>query len=270
MVCRSEIGNSGIIQLVSDSRFLSEAVLQQFLKSLITVIEVKEDEFTVVGNNTHEVMIDPSTDMMMMMRVDTGVTGLSGRQQTLDFIEILNGKYVEFFSQCRQSLNSRFSFSSSTIAWLEMILVDVSLRNRDRFNIIWPILKHHYLKVLSGSYVKLSYIAERRIVGLMKICTRMLSREHYSGEILEVMGKVFARTTTHSDHHSAIASTDLVTDLISSIDGTLPFPSKQQIFHPMSSSLLLHFSSQVIKNSITTTLAIDNNDDDPPYFDIFS
>ena len=236
MVCRSEIGNSGIIQLVSDSRFLSEAVLQQFLKSLISVIEVKEDVFTVVMDNTHEVM-----DNTLM--TITGVTGLSGcsrqqqqQQQALDSIQVVNGKYDEFFSQCRQSLNSRFSFSSSTIAWLEMIVVDVSLRNRDRFNIIWPILKHHYLKVLSGSYVKLSYIAERRIVGLMKICTRMLSREHYSGEILEVMGKVFARTNLESEL------------LISSIDTSLPLALKQQTFHPMSNSLLLHFSSQVRKN----------------------
>jgi len=259
MLCRSEIGNSGIIQLVSDSRFLSEAVLQQFLKSLISVIEVKEDMLTVVGNTNESIN---SSDVVMTV---TGVTGLSGRQhqQALDSVEFINSKYVEFFSQCRQSLNSRFSFSSSTIAWLEMILVDVSLRNRDRFNIIWPILKHHYLKVLSGSYVKLSYISERRIVGLMKICTRMLSREHYSGEILEVMGKVFARTT-HSDHHVSIASTDLESKLISSIDANLPLASKQQTFHPMSNSLLLHFSSQVRKN--IDALVIDNkgllNDDD--------
>ena len=85
-------------------------------------------------------------------------------------------------------------------------------------------------------------------VGLMKICTRMLSREHYSGEILEVMGKVFARTT-HSDHHTTIASTNLESELlISSIDTSLPLALKQQTFHPMSNSLLLHFSSQVRKN----------------------
>jgi len=83
----------------------------------------------------------------------------------------------------------------------------------------------------------------------------MLSREHYSGEILEVMGKVFARTA-HSDHHVSIASTDLESKLISSIDANLPLALKQQTFHPMSNSLLLHFSSQVRKN--IDALLIDN------------
>jgi hypothetical protein len=52
--------------------------------------------------------------------------------------------------------------------------------------------------------------------------------------------------------------------LISSIDANLPLASKQQTFHPMSNSLLLHFSSQVRKN--IDALVIDNkgllNDDD--------
>ena len=208
------------------------------------MIEVKEDCYSNIDKQHEVVMTDVSKPV-----------GVSNSGVTLDCIEILNDKYNEFFSQCQQSLNSRFSFSSSTIAWLEMIIVDVSLRNRDRFTIIWPILKNYYLKVLSGSCVKLSYIAERRIVGLMKICTRMLSREHYCGEILDVMGKVFARTT-HAEHIPNIitntitaspSTVELESELNSNTNDTCPPStiSKQHTFHPMSNALLMQFSNQV-------------------------
>ncbi|KAJ1390138.1 hypothetical protein B484DRAFT_439804, partial [Ochromonadaceae sp. CCMP2298] len=85
------------------------------------------------------------------------------------------------------------ALSAPTVSWLEMILVEVSLRNRDRFTSFWPILKAHYLRTLTGPHVRLSYTTERRAAGLLKICTRMISRDHLSGSILEIMGMIFAQ-----------------------------------------------------------------------------
>eukprot|EP01037_Dinobryon_pediforme_P019177 gene19177-19550_t len=81
------------------------------------------------------------------------------------------------------------------VSWLEMLLVEVALRNRDRFASIWPLLRDHYTRTIgpkSVSMANLSYIAERRVVGLLKVSTRMISREHYAKEILQLLGDVFA------------------------------------------------------------------------------
>lgn len=51
--------------------------------------------------------------------------------------------------------------SAASIAWLEMLLVEIVLRNRDRFHLCWPYLKYHYTRSLGNSFHKLSYITER-------------------------------------------------------------------------------------------------------------
>jgi hypothetical protein len=54
------------------------------------------------------------------------------------------------------------SITASSISWLEMMIVEISLRNRDRFAIIWPILKSHYIKTLGDPYeLPINYITER-------------------------------------------------------------------------------------------------------------
>lgn len=115
-------------------------------------------------------------------------------QNCFDYIEVSNISCKDLLSSCHNVIVSKCLFSSATIAWLEIVLVEVSLRNRDRFSIIWPSLKNHYLKVLSSTYAKFSYITERRIVGLLRVCTRMVSRDNYSAEIIEFMGRIFARS----------------------------------------------------------------------------
>lgn len=103
---------------------------------------------------------------------------------------------ASFLSECHTALQGRHSFSSASVAWLEMVLVEVSLRNRDRFASLWPVLKHHYVRVLCGSAVSLSYVAERRVLGILKICTRMISRDNLAGTILELLGRIFARSSS--------------------------------------------------------------------------
>ncbi len=113
------------------------------------------------------------------------------------------------FEEIELSLRSARSISSSSVAWLEMLLVEVSLRNRDRFGVIWPLLIRHYTETLDDFH-SLTYVAERcsgffsvshyrqmtvyvcrRVVGLMKIAARMISRDQFSASVVELLAKLF-------------------------------------------------------------------------------
>lgn len=191
------VANSGAAQLVSDSRFLSEANLESLLKSLVYAAEAK-DEFL----RTDAFPISPRSTGSSNKNSPVPGTAEGGKdlEQSVSATQLLLQQAKAAVLGCQGALNIRHSFSSSTVAWLEMVLVEVSLRNRDRFNTFWPILRHHYVRVLSGPHVTLSYITERRVLGVLKICTRMVSRDHFSGTILELLGRIFAR------HNPAAAS----------------------------------------------------------------
>lgn len=96
--------------------------------------------------------------------------------------------------------------SSATASWLEMILVDISLRNRDRFGRLWPSLDAHYRRVLSGSDT-ISYVTERRIVGIFKIAERMVSRDALAVPILGLLGHLFISPQQASFNTSSSADT---------------------------------------------------------------
>lgn len=50
--------------------------------------------------------------------------------------------------------------SSSSRSWMEMVIVDAALRNRDRFIIYLPVLASHYERTLSAAK-SLSFVTER-------------------------------------------------------------------------------------------------------------
>ena len=66
--------------------------------------------------------------------------------------------------------------SPASCAWFELILYEITIRNRDRFHLIWPVLEKHYSKCISNCYI-LSYPLERRVISIFKIAIRMLSRD---------------------------------------------------------------------------------------------
>jgi hypothetical protein len=71
-------------------------------------------------------------------------------------------EFIQFYYKAQHDFVSSSSvISASSIAWLEMSVVEISLRNRDRFAVIWPILKKHYLETLTNVKSGLSYITER-------------------------------------------------------------------------------------------------------------
>jgi len=152
-----------------------------------------------------------------------------------------------FLAESHSALAARHSFSSSSVAWLEMVLVEISLRNRDRFSTFWPVLKHHYIRVLSGPLVTLSYITERRVLGLLKICTRMMSRDHFSGAILELMGRIFARSPPGPVAASLSPTKGRAAAGLSSneVDDDAGYTLASPQFLPMSAYLLHHLSNQI-------------------------
>lgn len=227
------IGRAGTAQLVSDSRFLSEQSLDALLRSLVAVAEAK--------------------DQLPLREASSPSENCSVGEQKCDEAPLFSRNSSEELLHCTEELLSvshaalaaKHSFSSSSVAWLEMVLVETSLRNRDRFNTFWPILKHHFIRVLSGPLVTLSYITERRVLGLLKICTRMMSRDHYSGTILELMGRIFARApgpVAVSPSPAKGRPGELNEDDEDDEDGCAL--SRPQ-FPPMPSHLLQHLSNQI-------------------------
>lgn len=102
--------------------------------------------------------------------------------------------------------------SSSTVAWLESVIIEISLRNRDRIaTLIWPLLNQHYRVTIGGginegypdqsnskscriiSPVALSYSLERRVAGVFKIATKMLSRggDELRDDIMSLLQDLF-------------------------------------------------------------------------------
>lgn len=237
-----------VAQLVPDSRFLPENSLDAVLRSLVCVTECKDETVRAIAEFAEAALaeVSPEPEPEVSYTEERWSVG-------------------ELLARCTSALQGRQSFSSASVAWLEMVLVEVSLRNRDRFQSFWPILKHHYIRSLCGSSVQLSYITERRVLGILKICTRMISRDHFSGAILELLGRIFARQGPSSPSISAGASQKggAVASPVSGgsmrrgsmspradndEDDSGYTLSKPQ-FPPMASQLLLQLSNQVSQHS---------------------
>lgn len=234
-----------VAQLVPDSRFLPENSLESVLRSLVCVAECKDEAVRAIAEFAEAALaeVSPEPEPEVSYAEERWSVG-------------------ELLASCNSALQGRHCFSSASVAWLEMVLVEVSLRNRDRFQSFWPTLKHHYIRSLCGATVQLSYITERRVLGILKICTRMISRDHFSGAILELLGRIFARQSPSSPSVSAGPSSQKGGAVVSPVGGgsirrgsmsptsgndedeggyTLSKPQ----FPPMANQLLLQLSNQV-------------------------
>lgn len=230
--------------MVAESRFLSESSLESMLKSLVCVGECKDEaqrhlaQFAEAALSEVSAATESSADL-------PPVLSPTERWETAAFIE-----------DCNACMQGKHSFSSASVAWLEMVLVEVSLRNRDRFQSFWPTLKHHYVRVLCGAAVGLSYVTERRVMGILKICTRMISRDHFSGTILELLGRIFASSGASFGAHSVTGLSQKASSVVSPIASAHGIPASadddeggyilaKPHFPPMTSQLLHQLSNQV-------------------------
>lgn len=172
---------TSVEKLVSDSRYMADANLTSFVSALVGIIEGLDEE-----------------------KPTSPAAGAAAAAASASSAAVVKSSYSLLSST--QKIAKFKSISHSSVAWLEMLVVDVALRNRDRFVLIWPILELHYTRTLCVSNT-ISYVYERRIVGLLKIATRMISRYNLSESLIRLLGCVFIRTEDHTVNSRSLLRT---------------------------------------------------------------
>eukprot|EP00596_Hydrurales_sp_CCMP1899_P004941 CAMPEP_0119047238 /NCGR_PEP_ID=MMETSP1177-20130426/51980_1 /TAXON_ID=2985 /ORGANISM="Ochromonas sp, Strain CCMP1899" /LENGTH=1905 /DNA_ID=CAMNT_0007021581 /DNA_START=110 /DNA_END=5824 /DNA_ORIENTATION=- len=170
-VClREMVASCGIAQLVSDTRFLDEDTMRIFFKSLITTSQSADGFLHLMNpsdnssNTGHE-------------NVSTGRTYGSLIEDNLDVV-------VLTVSEPLLSAYSRVGVSASSVSWLENILVEASLRNRDRLSLLWDSLSMHYEMTIQNAAI-LTYSLERRVTAVFTLSARIINRDVFTAPILE-------------------------------------------------------------------------------------
>lgn len=138
----------GVAQLVPDTRFLGENTLQYFFESLILAAEIG-DGFVQPPSSSATVNGEsiPEIEISMNRRKDVGVIESE-----------LEASISELSGLLSVSLRSRISASS--VSWLENLIAEASLRNRDRLSVLWRLLSQHYEMTIQNAVV-LTYSLER-------------------------------------------------------------------------------------------------------------
>ena len=156
---------------------MSETILQDFTISLIAMTEMEIDQTS----------LSSITLSRSSVCEDSGIASINKSAEKLE----------DFISSVSRNIPPP---SESSRSWLEMILVETSLRNRDRFSLLWPHISSHYGRTLGrlgptstpDAIIKFNYTTERRVVGIFKIATRMLARKKVSSSLLDLLGSFFA------------------------------------------------------------------------------
>lgn len=138
----------GIAQIVSDTRFYSEDVLDVFLEALVAVAQAA-DGFHDNGQSSRSSVIDRAKPGLGIER--------KGAQSPASLC--LDG-CIDGITDSMYSSSAVVYVSPSSVSWLENLLVETSLRNRDRLFIFWTLLTQHYEKTIQGAVV-LTYPLER-------------------------------------------------------------------------------------------------------------
>ena len=138
----------GIAQIVSDTRFYSEDVLTVFLEALVVVAQAA-DGFHGNSENVESSMVDSK-------KPDTGIEKKGAHSPA----SLCLACCVDGISDSMLSSSAVVFVSPSSVSWLENLLVETSLRNRDRLFIFWILLSQHYEKTIRGAVV-LTYPLER-------------------------------------------------------------------------------------------------------------
>ena len=138
----------GIAQIVSDTRFYSEDVLSVFLEALVAVTQAA-DGFHGHGQNGHSSVADSK-------KPDQGIGGKAAHSPASLSLE----GCIDGISDAMLSSSAVVFVSPSSVSWLENLLVETSLRNRDRLFLFWILLSQHYEKTIRGT-VALTYPLER-------------------------------------------------------------------------------------------------------------
>jgi hypothetical protein len=151
---REMVAACGVAQLVPDTRFLNENTMSHFFESLIATTETA-DGFIQLSSNSLEVETILETDKESEDRSRSYVSLVD---QNLELV-------VGTISEPLLSACARASISASSVSWLENLLIEASLRNRDRLSIFWPSLSLHYETTITNAMV-LTYSLERCVFAI--------------------------------------------------------------------------------------------------------
>lgn len=138
---RSSIAKTNIANLISESKYLPEKQLLALLTAITRMVE-------------HKMELSPKSDVLINLDYET--TGTTCDNRLSDIYLSAN----KFYSS---SIIIKCSITAASASWLETIFTEICLRNRDRFQLCWGIIKNHYLKTIGDEDCKVSYIAERYV-----------------------------------------------------------------------------------------------------------
>uniref|UniRef100_A0A061R742 Arf guanine-nucleotide exchange factor gnom-like isoform x1 n=1 Tax=Tetraselmis sp. GSL018 TaxID=582737 RepID=A0A061R742_9CHLO len=72
------------------------------------------------------------------------------------------------------------------------LLVGTTIRNRDRIELLWPLVHLHLETIIKGAAAPRCPIAERAVLGLLRVCQRLLPyKEDMSDELLRSLHLIF-------------------------------------------------------------------------------
>lgn len=177
---RDLVSVCGVSHLVADTRFLAESQLLGYFQALIFVIE--KSDASCMSNASF-----PRANQRFQNQVPPIPKAQPPSNPKANFTKTLYRGLDRLRAIASREIDELQAVSPSSCAWLEIVLVESALRNRDRFPLLWESMSNHYMSTLSGANV-LSYSFERRVSGILKVATRMISREQVAGPILDVLG----------------------------------------------------------------------------------
>lgn len=180
------------------------------------------------------------------------------------------------------SRSSSAFVSLSSVSWLENVLVETSLRNRERLALFWSLLSHHYEATIQNAAL-LTYPLERyasnrrytgaipqcycstitstsmsltvdsplvpsicrRVTSLFRLSARLISRDVFTTSILELF-RLFVPSGTDKGGEPVSSSDDTELELMSASAVNTPMSrAHSSTCACLGSSLMLDLSSQV-------------------------
>lgn len=185
---RQMMVEENVLQIISDSKFLEEKCILLYFQQLCHAMERK-------GQN---------------IRANSLVFLGSSLEPVYEPVNSLGGHGIEELKQYLIDVSRKLPPpSEASSAWLEMVLVEAALRNRDRMSLIWPMISAHYSRpfgedesiITSSSYLEghpviLSHSIDRRVTGVFKLATRLLSRSQLCGPIIHLLADIFGQQAT--------------------------------------------------------------------------
>ena len=160
------MASCGVAQLVSDTRFFTESTLGTFFESLVSATEsgdgVMEPEPSIPSK------INRSGSPGILLNENKAINlKLVEKKSKINTNEVENSLLLimSSISDLQLKASSKDLVSASSVSWLENILIEASLRNRDRLCLFWNLLVQHYEMTIETA-VLLTYPLERYVLVL--------------------------------------------------------------------------------------------------------